>query len=110
MVRSIQKPSVGIHINVTPRVKATLDAQAQARGYATSAWAGMLLDAGFAAVVARDKGQSHTDADLDAIVGATLLLTTRKEWDTTAIAKQLGIPESTVERILDGWRSYRRGK
>ncbi|AZN72759.1 hypothetical protein D5400_17075 [Georhizobium profundi] len=101
---------VGVQVSVTARAKAVLDAQAQARNYSTSAWCGLLFDMAFAAVCAREKGAIHTDADLDAIVGACLLLHARAEWDTAEIAQKLGVPEATIVRILDTWREYRRGE
>ena len=49
-----------------------------------------------------------SDADLDAIVGGTLLLMSRSEWDSADIAAKLGVPEATVARIITAWRDYRR--
>lgn len=100
---------VGVTVNVTARAKETLDRQAKQRGMATSVWAGQVFDMGFAAVCAREKSMPISDADLDAIVSASLLLWARAEWTTAEIAKGLGVSEPTVERILDGWRNYRRG-
>lgn len=99
---------VGITINVPERAKATLDRQARERGVASSLWTAQVFDLGFAAVCAREKSMPLTDVDLDAIVGATLLLRARDKWDTATIGKALGVPEPTVVRILDGWRDYRR--
>ena len=99
---------VGVMINVPEKAKTTLDRQAAERGVASSIWAGQVFDLGFAAVCARERGMPVTDADLDAIVGATLLLWERGEWNSASIAKGLGVPEATVSRILDGWRTYRR--
>ncbi|MBP2560825.1 hypothetical protein J2857_003594 [Neorhizobium galegae] len=107
MARSIQK-LVGLTINVPERAKQTLDRQAAARGAASSVWAGQVFDIGFAAVCAREKSMPITDVDLDAIAGATLLLWSRGDWDSASIAKGLGVPEATVEKILAGWREYRR--
>lgn len=99
---------IGITLNVPEKAKLTLDRQARERGCATSLWAGQVFDLGFAAVCAREKSMPVTDADLDAIVSATLLLRARDKWDTATIGKALGVPEPTVVRILDGWRDYRR--
>lgn len=101
---------VGIAVNVPAAAEKTLDRQADARGIAPSRWAGMVFDIGFAAVCAREKSMPATDADLDAICGATLLLWTQERWDTASIGKALGVPESTVVRILDGWAGYRRAQ
>ncbi|MBT9370295.1 hypothetical protein [Rhizobium sp. CSW-27] len=101
--------TVGIALTVTEKAKANLDRQAAARGIPSSRWASQIFDIGFAAVCAREKSMPISDADLDAICGATLLLWSRGEWDTAAIAAGLGVPEATVARILDGWREYRRG-
>jgi hypothetical protein len=100
---------VAINLTVPAKVKATLDRQASQRGVNTSRWASQLFDMGFAAVCAREKSMPHTDADLDAICGATLLLWASGDWDTASIAKGLGVPEATIERILTVWREYRRG-
>lgn len=108
MARLPQK-MVGLTLSVPERAKVTLDRQAQARGLASSLWANQVFDLGFAAVCAREKSMPITDGDLDAIVGATLLLTSDKEWDTATIAQALGVPEPTVVRILAGWSDYRRG-
>lgn len=107
MARSFQR-MIGITINVPERAKETLDRQASERGCATSVFAGQVFDIGFAAICAREKSMPLTDADLDAIAGATLLLWSRGDWETASIAKGLGVPEATVARILDGWREYRR--
>lgn len=101
---------VGISISVTEKAKKTLDRQAAARGLNSSHWAGLVFDMGFAAVCARDKSMPLGDADLDAIVGATLLLWARGDWNTADIAKGLGVPEAVVDRILAGWKDYRRGQ
>jgi hypothetical protein len=100
---------VGIQINVTALAKKTIDRQAAERGCDSSLWAGQVFDIGFAAVCAREKSMPIGDGDLDAIVGATLLLWSLGDWDTDSISKGLGVPESTVIRILDGWKTYRRG-
>lgn len=99
---------IGITINVPEKAKLALDRQAAARGCASSFWAGQVFDIGFAAICAREKSMPVTDADLDALAGAALLLWSRGDWDTAAIAKGLGVPEATVARILDAWRDYRR--
>jgi hypothetical protein len=106
MARHFHK-RVGITIKVPEVAKATLDRQATARGLSTSIWAGQVFDIGFAAICARERSMPITDADLDAIVGATLLLCSR-DWNTAAIATGLGVSEETIARILDGWRDYRR--
>ncbi|MDB5552111.1 MAG: helix-turn-helix protein [Rhizobium sp.] len=98
---------VGIQISVPERAKQTLDRQAASRGLSTSLWAGQLFDAGFAAVCAREKSMPATDADLDAIVGAALLLRERENWDVPALAQALGVPEAVVDRILDAWQIHR---
>lgn len=107
MARTPQR-LIGLTINITEKAKQTLDRQAAARGCASSLFAGQVFDIGFAAICAREKSMPITDADLDAIAGATLLLWSRGDWDTASIAKGLAVPESTVARILDGWREYRR--
>lgn len=98
---------VGITINVPEIAKATLDRQASARSLSPSVWAGQVFDIGFAAICARERSMPVTDADLDAIVGATLMMWS-KDWDSSSIATGLGVPEPTIIRILDGWRDYRR--
>lgn len=100
---------VGVQINITALAKKTIDRQAAERGCASSLWAGQIFDIGFAAVCGREKSMPVSDADLDAIVGATLLLWKGEKWNTADIAKGLGVPESTVTKILDGWKTYRRG-
>lgn len=100
---------VGITLTVPERAKETLDKQAAARGMTSSRWTGLVFDMGFAAICAREKSLPIIDADLDAIVGATLLLTSEKGWDTASLSKKLGVSEAVVSRILDGWREYRRG-
>lgn len=99
---------VGLTVPVTERAKLTLDRQAAERGVSSSFWAGQVFDMGFAAVCAREKSMPISDADLDAVVGGTLLLLARKNWDCAAIAGALGVPDETVARILDAWRDYRR--
>ena len=107
---SFKPKLVGLQISVTPKAKETLDRQARARGCSTALWASQLFDAGFAAACAREKSMPITDADLDAILGAALLLRAREKWDTASIAKAVGIPEHVVVRILEGWKEYRRGQ
>lgn len=99
---------VGVTVAISERAKTTLERQAKERGIASSIWAGQVFDMGFAAVCAREKSMPITDADLDAIVGGTLLMITRENWSTADIAAALGVPEATVSRILDAWRDYRR--
>lgn len=101
---------VGIAINIPLQAKETIDRQARARGIASSLWANQIFDMGFAAVCAREKSAPITDADLDAIVGATALLFYGKQWDTARIAAGLGVSEAIVDRILAGWKTYRRGQ
>lgn len=104
-----QQKMIGISLSVPAKAKATLDRQAAERGIPSSLWAGQLFDMGFAAVCAREKSMPVEDGDLDAIVGATLLLMAGENWKPAKIAKALGVPEATVKRILDGWKQYRRG-
>ena len=99
---------VGISVSIPEKAKAVIDRQAASRGVASSRWAGQIFDIGFAAVCAREKSMPVTDADLDAIAGATLILSVTDGWDIPKIARGLGVPEATVVRILDGWKIYRR--
>lgn len=98
---------IALTVNVPEIAKATLDRQAATRSLQPSVWAGQVFDIGFAAVCARERSMPITDSDLDAITSATLLLWSTS-WDTASIAKGLGVPETTIVRILDGWREYRR--
>jgi hypothetical protein len=98
---------VPVQIQITEKAKATLIRQAGERGVSMTRWANQLFDAGFAAACAREKSMPSTDADLDAIVGAVLLLREREKWDTPTLAQALGVPEATIDRILDGWQIYR---
>jgi len=98
-----------MQITVSERAKATLDRQAQDRKIATAMWAGQIFDMGFAAVCGREKSMPVSDADLDAIVGAVLLLRAGEKWDTATLAKSLGVSEPTVVRILEAWKIYRAG-
>lgn len=107
MARPFHK-HVGITISVPERAKETLDRQARERGLQTSLWANQVFDMGFAAVCARDRSMPITDADLDQIVGATLLLREGQNWDVAEISKGLGVSASTIVRILEGWHDYRR--
>lgn len=98
---------VPIQIQVTEKAKATLIRQAEARDLSMTRWANQLFDAGFAAACAREKSLPGTDADLDAIVGAAMLLREREKWDVPALAQALGVSEQTIDRIIDGWQIYR---
>lgn len=109
MARIMQR-QVGIMINVPERAKLTLDRQAAERGLSSSLWAGHVFDLGFGAICAREKSMPISDGDLDALVGGTLLLMARGEWDNDGIADMLGVPPATVTKILDVWGSYRRGQ
>ncbi|WP_157179754.1 winged helix-turn-helix domain-containing protein [Rhizobium leguminosarum] len=100
---------VTIQITVSERAKATLDRQAQERKIASSMWAGQLFDMGFAAVCGREKSMPVSDGDLDAIVGAVLLLRAKEKWDTATLAKSLGVSEPTVVKMLEAWKIYRAG-
>ncbi|OLP56651.1 hypothetical protein BJF92_11205 [Rhizobium rhizosphaerae] len=106
--RKPARPLVAMTIYVPEQALPTLDRQGRARGLSRTQWAGQLFDAGFAAACAREKSMPVLDSDLDAILGATLLLRAREGWDVPALAKALGVPEATIERILDGWSDYRR--
>lgn len=99
-----------IQITVSERAKATLTRQAQERGLSLSKWSNQLFDAAFAAACAREKSMPATDADLDAVVGAALLLRAREQWDTATLAQSLGVSEPTVVRILEVWKDYRAGQ
>ncbi|MDB5522796.1 MAG: helix-turn-helix protein [Rhizobium sp.] len=101
---------VGLSVSITEKAKTMLDRQARERGIPSSMWSGQVFDVGFAAICAREKSMPIEDGDLDAIVGATLLLRSQKDWNTPDIAKQLGVPEGTVARILAVWRDYRCGQ
>ncbi|MBX4884002.1 hypothetical protein HJA90_10450 [Rhizobium bangladeshense] len=101
---------VGIQLSVAEKAKATLDRQAKERGISTSVWAGQIFDMGFAAVCGREKSMPISDQDLNAIVGAVLLLRAKEKWDTATLAKSLGVSEPTVVRILDAWKTYRAGQ
>jgi len=101
---------VGMTISITDKAKLTLERQARERGLSSSVWAGQVFDLGFAAVCAREKSMPVSDGDLDALVGGALLLWSRGDWNTDEIAAALGVPESTVVRILDAWKAYRRGE
>lgn len=100
---------VGVTVSVTEKVKQNLDRQARERGISLSVWTGQLFDAAFAAACAREKSMPISDGDLDAIVGATLLLRAREQWDTATIAQALSVSEPTVVRILQLWKDYRVG-
>lgn len=99
---------VGIMINIAPKAKLTIDRQARERSIGSAFWAGQIFDMGFAAVCAREKSMPISDADLDAIVGATLLLQEQDHWDVEKLAKWLGVPSATISSILAGWKAYRR--
>lgn len=100
---------VTLQITVSEKAKMTMERQARDRGIALSHWMGQLFDAAFTAACAREKSMPVSDGDLDAIVGATLLLRAREQWDTATIAQALGVSEPTVVRILDTWKTYRAG-
>ncbi len=102
--------TVGITITIPEKARETIDRQARERGVGSSLWANQIFDMGFAAVCAREKSLPATDADLDAIVGAAGLLFYGERWDTARIAAGLGISEAVVDRILAGWKTYRRGQ
>lgn len=106
---AVRQRMVGITIQISEKAKATLDRQARERGVATSLHAGQMFDMGFAAFCAREKSMPVSDGDLDAIVGGTLLLWQAEKWSTAEIAKAMGVPETTVIRIRDAWKTYRRG-
>ena len=104
-----QQKMVGITLSIPEKAKLTLDRQARERGRPSSVWAGQIFDIGFAAICAREKSMPITDGDLAAIVGATLILTGR-DWKPTEIADGVGVPVTTITRILEGWAIYRRGQ
>lgn len=99
---------IGVQISIPTRAKEVMDRQARERGLSSSLWAGLIFDIGFAAVCGREKSMPVSDADLDAICGATLLLKFGESWKVPAIAQALGVPETVVKRILEGWKQYRR--
>lgn len=101
---------VGVQISIPERAKQTVDRQARERGVSTTIWVGQLFDMGFAAVCSREKSMPISDDDLNAIVGAVLLLREREKWDTASLAQSLGVSEPTVVRILDAWKTYRAGQ
>lgn len=104
-----QQKMVGVSLTVPLKAKQTLDRQAAERGIAPSLWIGQVFDLGFGAVCAREKSMPVSDGDLDAIVGATLLLTAGENWKPARIAQALGVDQVIVKRILEGWKRYRRG-
>ena len=103
----MRSPQISVTVNITKKAKETLDRQARERGCASSVWMGHVFDMGFAAVCAREKSMPVSDADVEAIVGATLVLWSDK-WNTADMAKGLGVAEPVIIKILDGWREYRR--
>ncbi|MGE0425280.1 MAG: hypothetical protein AB7O88_23680 [Reyranellaceae bacterium] len=90
------------------RQHARLREEARKHGYAPSVYAQLLFDAAFAARIGQLREQPASDAELDRQV--TLALILAGIGDSEEIARATGLPESLVVRILDGWRTIRRGK
>lgn len=94
---------VPLTLKVHPRMAEGLRARGAAMGNMTGeAYAGLLLEAAYAARIGRERGEAPADRDLDAMV--RLVLACAGAADTATIATFLGIPEATVERVLAGWR------
>jgi hypothetical protein len=97
-----------INLRVTPLVYRNMQKRAGEKGLSVGGYAKLLFEAAYAARVGREKEMPVTDADLDGQVRGVFCLA--GEFDTATIAKALGVPESLVVKVLDGWRRQRNAK
>lgn len=96
-------PAVAMTIRVTPAVHAGLQERAREIGaMTTEAYAALLLEAAYAARIGQETGTPCGDDELDVAVRLALACAGVAEADE--IAAFLGLPETLVGRILDGWR------
>jgi hypothetical protein len=97
---------ISVTIKLPPRAHQRLHEMAKAKGYPIATYAQLLFDAAFSARVGQERGQPASDAEMDELVKAVFCLA--GQVNVKAIAKATGVPEKTVQRILDGWRQHRR--
>lgn len=97
-----------INLRVTPLVYRNVLARAQAMGLPAGGYAKLLFEAAYSARIGREKQLPVADAELDEQVRAVFCLA--GEFDTAAIARTLGLTETFVAKVLDGWRQQRRLK
>jgi hypothetical protein len=101
-------PKRQVNISVDSRVYDNLARRAKEKGLPVSTYATQLFEAAYAAGVGREQNIPVSDAELDEQVRAVFCLA--GEFDTATISKALGVPESLVVKVLDGWRQQRNPK
>lgn len=95
--------SVALTVRVSPAMHAGLQERAREIGaMTTEAYASLLVEAAYAARIGQETGMPCGDDELDTAVRLALACAGVAEPDE--IAAFLGLPESLVRRILDGWR------
>ncbi|QKC83249.1 hypothetical protein [Mesorhizobium sp. NZP2077] len=88
--------------NVSPKVFDAIGKRAREQGLSPTAYAKLLFEAGFAALVGQERDAPVDDAELDRQV--TLVFACAGQGDIKAIAKATGVKPTLVERILEAWR------
>ncbi|MBN9078241.1 MAG: hypothetical protein BGN87_06485 [Rhizobiales bacterium 65-79] len=84
-----------------------LEARASAMNMPTSKYARLLFDAAYAARIGQEKEIPASDRDLDETV--KLVFACAGHGSNTMTARALGISESLVERIKEGWQTALKG-
>jgi hypothetical protein len=90
---------------VSGAVYANVDRMAKAAGMATGTYVATLFQAAYAA-----RCKVTGDVALDAAVERVVLLHGTKEYDTDEIARNVGLSESAVIKIIDAWRAEAFGR
>lgn len=89
-----------IGISVSPKVYERIHQMAKSAGMTGTAYANLLFDAAYSA-----RCKPTGDLDLDAAVARVVVLWGANRFDAPAIAAHVGLSETTVTRIIDGWKS-----
>ena len=96
-------------IAVSPKVFDGIAARAKTLGLSPTAYAKILLEAGYAARIGHERGTPVSDAELDEQV--KLVFACAGQGNAAAICKATGVKETLVIKILDGFKtSNKQGK
>lgn len=99
-------PKKQLNILVENKVFAGVEARAAKLGLKTSTYANLLFNAAYAVRVGQERETPVDDSELDEQVKLVFCLAGQA--DAAAIAKATGVKEPLVQKILDGFRQYRR--
>jgi hypothetical protein len=95
--------TVSLTLQLRAPMHARLAERASERGWKPTDFALQLLEAAYAARCQHDRGEESGDAKLDRAVRDVFLMA---DCEPEYIAAALDLPQSWVEKILEGWRRF----